>query len=140
MIGSGNGTLEAFARSEAGALPHAAARRASSAVPVRRVAAPLHYQRHLLPGYESMPRSTRERWRALEAGVPDSLLLAELAWYACDGRRSLADVVELVELETGRSEPDYLEQFFELTSELGLSETRGKDAAWSSSARDTDTR
>jgi hypothetical protein len=132
--------LEGFARTEAGALPYAAPRRASSPVPVRRVAAPLHYQRHLLPGYESLPRSTRERWRALEAPVPDSLLLAEVAWYACDGRRSLAEVVELVELETGRSEPDYLEQFFELTSELGLSHAQGKDAAWSSSARDTDMR
>ena len=132
--------LEGFARSEAGTPAKAPPRRASSVVPVRRVAAPLHYQRHLLPGYETLPRSTRERWRTLEAGVPDSLLLAELAWYACDGRRTLAEVGELIELETGRNEPEYVEQFFELTSELGLSETGGKNAAWSSSARDTDTR
>ena len=133
--------LEAFAAAEAGALPGraATAERGARPVPTRRVGAPIHYQRHLLPGYETLPRSTRERWRTLEAEMPDGLLLAELAWYACDGRRSLDEIAALLELETGRREAEYLEAFFDLTSELGLSEARRRDAAWSSSAPVTDT-
>ena len=133
--------LETFARAEAGAVGpgEPAQDDAGRPRPARRIGAPLHYQRHLLPGYEAQPRSLRERWRSLEAEVGDGLLLAELAWYACDGCRSLEEIVALVEIETGRREADYLQQFFDLTSELGLSESRRRDAAWSSSAPVTDT-
>jgi hypothetical protein len=141
-IGSARTALAGFARQEAGGVValRRTETRSTGVVPVRRVPAPLHYHRHLLPGDEAMPRSRRERWRALESGLADGLSVAELAWYACDGQRSLEDITDLVALETGRREPEFLEEFFELTSELGLSESsRGRDAAWSSKAPVTGT-
>ena len=108
------------------------------AQPARKLGAPLHYHRHLLPGYESLPRSTRERWRRLDAG--DGLTLAELAWYACDGRRSPDEIAHLIWLETGRRDREFVERFFALASELDLVAREPTEAAWNTRARGTGSR
>jgi hypothetical protein len=108
--------------------------------PRRRQMAPLDAQRHLLSGFEALGPGERAAWRGFEAEVPDATLVFELAWFACDGRRTLAEIAEVVWIETGRSEPDAIGEFFNWTARLGLSDWSSREeAAWSSSAPATDT-
>jgi len=121
QIQQAGAALDEFVIREAPPLDAAAPRvRGRDSRPRRMVEAPLHYHRHLLPGYAELDPERRESWRRLEKATPDALWLAELAWYACDGRRSLGDVIDMVWLETGRDEPAFLEGFFRFASELGL--------------------
>jgi hypothetical protein len=117
-------TLDEFARRELPGIPGRTAAHASAdgPRPRRLLRAPLHYQRHLLEGWRALPRDVRERWIQREGEVKDAALLAEIAWYACDGTRDLGDITRLVWLETGRDEPEFLREFFELTARLGLSD------------------
>jgi hypothetical protein len=116
--------LQAFARGECGGEPPPAtpAHASSAGRPRRRLPAPIHYQRHLIEGFATLPRDEREAWRRAEEDMPDGLRLAELAWYACDGRRDLGEIARLVWYETGREELDYLSDFFRFTARLGLSD------------------
>jgi peptidase M28-like protein len=140
--------LAAFAAQEAPGLhadpdPPGAPERASAQVARwrRTVPVPVHAQRHLLEGWGALPSETRERWRAREAEQPDGALLCDLAWYACDGRRSPEEIARLVWLETGRYEPGFIGEFFELMEALGLSvPAGGEEAACRSKAPDTATR
>jgi hypothetical protein len=106
--------------------------------PRRTVPVPVHAQRHLLPGWRALPRAARERWRTREAEVEDGATLTDLAWYACDGTRTLADIVREVWLETGRNEPGFVAEFFALTASLGLSEpVDGREEACRPAPHDT---
>ncbi len=105
--------------------------------PVRRQGGMLDFQRHLIAGWDALPVRERDAWRALERSVPDGGVIFDLAWFACDGRRSLAEIDALVRLETGRSEPGALRAFFEWTERLGISAWNTEDAACSTSPRDT---
>jgi hypothetical protein len=87
---------------------------------VRRIAAPLHGQRFLLPGWSSLPRAERLAWTADEDATPDGPLLADLAWCACDGRRTVAEIAALVRLETGREAGAFVERFLDRAERLGL--------------------
>lgn len=107
--------------------------------PRRRLPVPIHAQRHLLGGWDTLSREARERWRAREEGVADGPLLVDLAWAACDGVRTVEEIARLVCLETGRHEPDLVREFFDLTATLNLS-TDVEEAACSPSAPDTATR
>src|SRR5262249_20932279 len=107
-----------------------ATKRPDPARPRRLLPAPLHYQRHLLDGYGALPREAREEWRRREQETSDGLLLADLAWYACDGRRTVDEIAALLWLETGRHEPDFVRQFFADTERLGLSTWAEEDASW----------
>jgi hypothetical protein len=117
--------LAEFAEREAGARradrhvaipdPRLAAR------PRRSIAAPLHYQRHLLPGWRALSRLEREGWLAREREVADAGTLADLAWYACDGARTVGEIARLVWIESGRDEPAFIADFFDFTRRLGLS-------------------
>jgi hypothetical protein len=93
----------------------------NAAVPIRRLLAPLHYQRRLIEGWGNLPTSVRERWRELEQGPASFAPLFELGWFLCDGRRDLKAIAHGVWLETGRHEVRALREFFEWTSTLGLS-------------------
>jgi len=116
----------------------------SSPVPARwrrTLPIPVPAQRHLLEGWSALSSEARERWRAREEAQPDGALLCDLAWAACDGRRSPEEIARLVWLETGRHEPQFIGEFFERMSGLGLAlPARVEEAAWSSKARDTATR
>jgi hypothetical protein len=138
------GSLEAYAAREASLpAPQPPARPAAAkagARPRRRQAAPLDYQRHLLAGYAGLTRADREGWWRLEKDAPEDAPLFDLAWFACDGRRTLDEIARLVWIECGHYEPDALAEFFTYTERLGLSDWSGEEEdAWSSSERDTAT-
>jgi hypothetical protein len=89
-------------------------------VPRRSVAAPLDSQRHRVAGAERESRANRERLRALERRTPDAALRFDLAWQACDGRRDLGAIADLVALETGRETRAEIAEFFEWAEGRGL--------------------
>jgi hypothetical protein len=94
---------------------------AFAARPQRSLPVPIHFQRHLLPGWRALPGAAREAWRAREEEMPQGALLTELAWYACDGQRTVAEIARMVWRETGRYEPGFVAEFFALTAALGIS-------------------
>jgi hypothetical protein len=90
--------------------------------PRRRLGAPLHYQRRLIAGYDQLPLRIREAWRLLE-NDPGSLATAfDVAWFACDGIRDVEEIALRVRDETGADARPQIEEFFEWTAQLGLSE------------------
>jgi hypothetical protein len=137
--------IEEFAARETPAIearPPAAApdREGMRRRPRRRQRAPLDFQRHLLEGYAGLTAAERERWRQLDAGAAGPAPILDLAWFACDGRRTLDEIVRLVWIECGRHAPREIAEFFDGTERLGLSDGSGsEEAAWSSSARGTAT-
>src|SRR5439155_1242169 len=103
-------------------------------------AAPLESQRHLVGGVGAQDRAERERFRRLELDTPNAATLFELAWYACDGARTVQQIAGLVWLETGADAGQAIAEFFEWTARRGLSEwTASREARWSSSAPATAT-
>jgi len=122
LIDSERTRFAEFARTEIPAPRPSAPAGTDRRVPRRRIEAPLSFHRHLLPGWEGLSRDAREAWWALEREVPEAHTLFEIAWYGCDGRRSLADLVSLVEIETGRSEPRAIVAFFDYAARLGISD------------------
>jgi hypothetical protein len=90
-------------------------------VPVRDLAAPLHYQRYLIEGWVHLGRDEQEAWRALEESTPDGLLIGEIAWCACDGTRTIDEIARLVWLETGHRVPAFVARLFAWTERLGVS-------------------
>jgi hypothetical protein len=123
-----------FASAEGGAIAGPAATSPAGerrvATPRRRIAAPLDFQIHLLPGYEALPESDREELRLLRARFPGESTVLDVAWYVCDGRRDLEQIAALVGLESGLDPPALgsapgdvtLERFFLLTERLGISD------------------
>ncbi len=95
----------------------------------RTLPVPVHAQRHLLGGWSALSPQARERWRAREEAQPDGALLCDLAWYACDGGRTVEEIASLMWLETGRYEPGFVAEFFELMKTLGLSNPTSAQAA-----------
>ncbi len=96
---------------------------AVDAVPIR-APGPLEMQRHLIAGHAALAREQREGFRRFEAGAPGGSLALELAWFACDGRRTLAEIARLVSLELGAGRscpPEAVAEFFEWTTRLGRS-------------------
>jgi hypothetical protein len=120
--------LAAFAGREASEIPPEAPLPPSAAIsglgpprPWRRaLPVPVHTQRHLLAGWAGLPRATREQRRAREADQPDGAVLADLAWYACDGRRTPSEIAHLVWIETGQDAPGFVAAFLALMERLGL--------------------
>ena len=75
----------------------------------------------LIAGWTRLSPADRETWQALEAATPNGLLIGEIAWAACDGRRTIDEVARLVWLETGQSVPEFVTSLFEWTERLGES-------------------
>lgn len=120
------------------ASPSRTAQVSDSRRPRRAIAAPLGFPRRLLQGWNELPREAREAWRRREMATPDSALLSELAWQACDGRRGLSEIQDLVWLETGLDVRDHVAALFELTARLGLSDwVEEEEAACNPSAPGT---
>ena len=92
-------------------------------VPRRSIPAPLGMLRHLSPGWHEQPRAEREAWRAFELETPGAPTVFELAWYACDGSRTIDGIVHLVWLETGIDHGSAIARFFEWTERLGWSDS-----------------
>ena len=98
-------------------------------VPARMAGAPLDFQPHLWPGYGMLAPADREELRRLLLDIPGGSTSLELAWAACDGKRSLGEIAALVALEScaavpvGADRPGErsLARFFGLTACMGLS-------------------
>lgn len=103
------------------ALHHAWPATSTDRRPVRLVRAPLDLQRHLIPGWAGLGREGQERWRAIERGIAGGSTALDLAWYACDGRRGIAEIAARVRLEGHAVTTAELEAWFELTARLGAS-------------------
>jgi hypothetical protein len=94
-------------------------------VPRRWIAALPDYQRHLLPGWSGLARNEREAFRRFDQSVAGPAPLLDLAWFACDGQRSIEDIARLVWAETGRWEPETIATWFTWAERLGIGELRG---------------
>lgn len=105
--------------------------------PRRAITAPLGFPRRLIEGWGELPLDVRDAWRRRELEIENAPLVSELAWLACDGRRTITEIEHLVWLETGWSTPGHVAAWFELTERLGLSDwIPEEEAAWSPSAPD----
>jgi hypothetical protein len=102
---------------------------AGARCPRRLVAGPLEFHAHLFPGHASLGGEEREQLHAFLARVPGGRVTLDIAWAACDGRRSIDEIAHLTWLETGTrlsisdegegsSAP--LFEFFRWTDRLGL--------------------
>ena len=104
--------------------------RSESRIPRRVLESPLDFQPHLWPNYERLTATEREELRAMIGKIPGGSTSLELAWSACDGRRTLETLATLVALDSGTEleargeEPGALslERYLTLTAKLGLSE------------------
>ncbi len=61
-----------------------------------------------------------QTWHSLASETPGWRLIKALAEYWVDGRRNLAEIARLVELETGRSAGPTIERYFNLLARAGL--------------------
>jgi aminopeptidase YwaD len=104
--------------------------------PARRQRGMLDFMRHLIDGYERLGEEERQSWRDLESATPAASTFFDLAWFACNGRRTIGDIADLVALETGVRSVETLERFFTITGRLGIS---AWEEACSTSAPATDT-
>jgi hypothetical protein len=88
--------------------------------PRRCMDAPFGFSRRLLPGWAGLPRAACESWRRRELDTPDAFLTSELAWLACDGKRTMAEIERLVWLETGAPPSGFVTEFFDFAIQLGI--------------------
>jgi hypothetical protein len=94
---------------------------AASLVPIRRYRGPINLRPHL----RRLRAEEREAALAmLEQHSAFMGLPADVALYWADGRRTLAQILDLVELETGVRDPLGLASYFKLVARLGLVELR----------------
>jgi hypothetical protein len=80
--------------------------------------------RTLQPGADTAPDAVREALLALDAGMPGGTTSVDVAWFACDGRRTIGEIAGLLRDEGSAAGDDIVAAFFELTAALGASEWR----------------
>jgi aminopeptidase YwaD len=68
----------------------------------------------------SLTAAERTAWFNLNRGRPGAFTLPSLAEYWADGRRTTAEILDLVELETGLRDAELVVSWFELLHRLGL--------------------
>ena len=79
--------------------------------------------RSLQSGWWELSADAREGFHALDREVPGGSTTLDLAWFACDGRRSVDEIAARVRDEGGEVDAPTLERFFGLAVALGA-------AAW----------
>ncbi len=93
-------------------------RRAAGLVPVRRMRGPIPLRDHL----SRLSDGEREAWRQLlkarQNGSPHTLTTLALYW--ADGARSVLEIADLVELESGQRDVELLLAYFQLLARLGF--------------------
>jgi aminopeptidase YwaD len=67
-----------------------------------------------------LPREDRDALWRLEKEHRESRILGTLALYWADGKRSLSEIANLIELETGMRDTEYLLQYFGFLEKMGL--------------------
>ena len=97
------------------------AEKAARLVPVRRYPG----QVSLLGFLPRLSAEEREEWRVYsKAHRQESRHLPTVALYWADGQRTLRDIAEAVEMETGQQAVEFLVKYFELLEKLGLVDWR----------------
>ena len=93
-------------------------RQAAKRVPVRLVRGPVPLGNHL----QRLDAEDREQWRRLRKSREGGMhyTLTELALYWADGKRSVLEIADLVELEAGVRDVELLLAYFELLAKLGF--------------------
>lgn len=123
--------LEGFFESEIErALPSAARAPVpgDARVPVRRQNTVLVPMRALQEGVVGAEDAIRDAFLAIDDTMPGGSASVDLAWFACDGRRSVGEIAALLADEGAPAgEPD-VARLFELTAALGLSAWLGPGA------------
>lgn len=99
----------------------AAARRGR--VPVRSLRVPVQPMRSNQEGWGAMSAASRERLTAIESEA-GGYLAFEVAWFAADGERGIAEIAELVRDEGHAMDEGVLEEWFALVAEMGVSRWR----------------
>ena len=99
----------------------AAARRGR--VPVRVLRAPVLPMRAHQDGWLALDDASRERLTAIE-GAAGGYLPYEVAWFAADGERGIAEIAELVRDEGHAMDEDALEEWFGLVAHMGAARWR----------------
>jgi aminopeptidase YwaD len=95
--------------------------KAASLVPVRCYPGPVN----LLGFMSRLSVEEREAWRVYsKAHRQENRHLPTVALYWADGQRTLLDIVEAVEMETGQRAVEFLVKYFQLLGKLGLAEWR----------------
>jgi hypothetical protein len=93
-------------------------RLAAGLIPARQVRGPVPLGAHL----RRLDRKAQERWRQLIKARKDSAwyTLSTLALYWADGARSVLEIADLVELESGRRDVELILTYFQLLEALGF--------------------
>jgi aminopeptidase YwaD len=95
---------------------------AGKLIPLRRYRGPLA---QIQPYLRRLSQEDREAWFRLRKEFKDRpSILSTLALYWADGQRSLAEIIELVELESGERVGGFLVGHFELLKKMRLVEMR----------------
>jgi hypothetical protein len=94
---------------------------AARRVPLRLQRTPVVPMRGHQAGHLGLDREAREALHVLERDLPGGSTTLELAWFAADGRRSLAEIADCLADEGAPVEIDALARYFELTLAMGLS-------------------
>ncbi|MCC6651134.1 MAG: DUF4910 domain-containing protein [Candidatus Eisenbacteria bacterium] len=102
--------------------PPAAAR--AGRVPVRIQRSLLAPMRLHQQGYASLRAAERERLVALDRDVAGGSGALDVAWFACDGERTLFEIAELVRDEGHEVSDGHVSEFFELAAAMGASAWR----------------
>lgn len=97
-------------------------------IPVRRLAALLTPIRSLLPNWSRLAAMRRESFLALEGRVPGGSTALDLAWFACDGERSLDAIARVLGREGHPVASEDLHGWFGVLAELELIEWREASA------------
>ncbi len=96
-------------------------------VPERLVPALLSPMRSLCEGWDALTDEERLGWNAIEDALPGGSTACDLAWFACDGVRGVADIEAMLEREGHSIVEGALERWFEALARLGVA--RFKDDA-----------
>lgn len=93
-------------------------------VPVRLQLSPLLPMRALQPGLAEAPADVRAAFLDVDASLPGGGATVDLAWFACDGRRTVGEIAALVQDEGAAADEAAVGRLFELTAALGASTWR----------------
>jgi len=94
---------------------------ASQVIPVRHYRGPVMDMAAPLSAMP-LPETAQVTWRQLYADIPNWRMLRLFAEYWADGRRTLAEIARLVELETGQALGPSIETYFSLLEQAGVME------------------
>jgi hypothetical protein len=93
-------------------------REAADLIPVRLVRGPIPRGHHM----HRLDEETRQQWRELLKSRKDRSIytLSSLALYWADGARSVLEIADLIELESGKRDVEFTLAYLRLLAELGF--------------------